>query len=159
MTDMTHTCKTCKTDFEGDRRRRYCPACEPPHNRYMRDYMKRPGVMAKHVERERGMRADPERWERWKNRARERHFQLKRDTISAYGGKCVCCGETEVKFLTIDHSNGDGGEHRRKLGVGPGVQFYRKLKKQQFPKGLGLEVQCFNCHMAKDKWGVCPHKS
>jgi hypothetical protein len=26
--------------------------------------------------------------------------------------KCVCCGETERDFLTLDHINGGGGQHR-----------------------------------------------
>jgi hypothetical protein len=30
------------------------------------------------------------------------------EMLSAYGGKCVCCGESEYKFLAIDHINGGG---------------------------------------------------
>src|SRR5208337_3450121 len=95
--------------------------------------------------------------DRWNKLERARNFQLKTETINAYGGKCVCCEETEVKFLTLDHANGDGKNHRAKLGVGAGVQFYAKLKKMSFPP-CGLQVMCANCHQAKSKYGVCPHQ-
>jgi hypothetical protein len=61
-------------------------------------------------------------------------------------------------FLTIDHSNNDGHKHRKLLGCRAGVHFYKKLKKLGFPKDLGLEVACANCHLAKDKYGTCPHE-
>ena len=32
--------------------------------------------------------------------------RVRREAIEAYGARCVCCGETEREFLTIDHSKG-----------------------------------------------------
>ena len=43
---------------------------------------------------------------------RYRH-KLRADAIEAYGSKCSCCGESESRFLTFDHINNDGAEHRR----------------------------------------------
>jgi len=74
------------------------------------------------------------------------------------GGKmeCVCCREKEVKFLTIDHINNDGGAHRKKLGYG-GNRFYYWLKKNNYPEGY--VVACFNCNCGRARnGGICPHK-
>ena len=41
------------------------------------------------------------------------------DCIEHYSlGKncCECCGEKHLEFLAIDHINGGGGKHRKKLG-------------------------------------------
>ena len=48
----------------------------------------------------------------------QRNFQrkVKKEAIIHYGGECVCCGEKEIKFLTIDHTKGNGKKHREKTG-------------------------------------------
>lgn len=68
---------------------------------------------------------------------------------------CACCGELEIKFLSIDHINGGGNKHRKKIGGGSG--FYLWLKNHKFPKGY--QVLCLNCNFAKGLYGVCPHKA
>lgn len=88
-----------------------------------------------------------------------RSWNLKLQVLEHYGKKCECCRESEPKFLQLDHSNGDGAAHRRKLKVATcGVEFYKKLRRQGFPKNLGLRVLCANCHGAISKYGKCPHK-
>ena len=90
--------------------------------------------------------------------------KLKREVMDAYGGACSCCGETELAFLTIDHVNGDGAEHRRQLAAEVGSSWgqagaptYRWLRKNGFPEGF--QVMCANCNCGK-QWngGVCPHQ-
>lgn len=70
--------------------------------------------------------------------------------------QCACCGESIYEFLTINHINNDGAEHRRT--VGSGTAFHYWLVKNNFPEGY--QVLCFNCNcgrnITKDK--VCPHK-
>lgn len=89
--------------------------------------------------------------------------QLKAEVMAAYGGKCACCGESEIRFLSIDHINNDGATHRRTLkgsgkGSRTGVNIYRWLKKNAYPSGF--QVLCFNCNMGKaHNNGVCPHRS
>jgi hypothetical protein len=81
-----------------------------------------------------------------------------RDAVfAAYGGyKCVCCEETEVKFLTIDHIDDNGAAHRRSIGSG-GSRLYRWLRKHNFPSGF--QVMCLNCNLGRYRNnGVCPHK-
>ncbi len=44
------------------------------------------------------------------------YYRLKDDIYKAYGGYvCTCCGETRELFLTLDHINNDGAEHRKQL--------------------------------------------
>lgn len=74
--------------------------------------------------------------------------------LAAYGGKCVCCGETRFEFLAIDHINGGGRKHRLSI---PSGKVYRWLKKQNYPKD-GFQVLCHNCNMAKAFYRICPHQ-
>lgn len=92
---------------------------------------------------------------REKNR---RHTQkLKREVIDAYGGRCSCCGELEIVFLTIDHINGGGKKQRSEVG-GFGKKFYLWLKRNNYPKDE-FQVLCLNCNFAKGKTGrICPHQ-
>lgn len=87
--------------------------------------------------------------------ARVRNTQVRAEVLSAYGGKCQCCGETQPEFLSIDHVNNDGAKHR--LEVGNGASMYLWLKKKGFPKD-GFQLLCFNCNLAKEFSGGCPHE-
>jgi len=74
--------------------------------------------------------------------------------VDAYGGKCVCCGERQKIFLTIDHIHQNGAEHRRQVGNGPSL--YLDIINSGFPKGE-YRILCFNCHAAASYIGYCPH--
>ena len=92
-----------------------------------------------------------------KEKKRKYKQKLKKEVMDAYGGKCNCCEETTLVFLTIDHIHNDGHEHRRKLGVGGGTAFYCWLRKNNYPKGF--QVLCFNCNCGRSiNGGICPHK-
>lgn len=91
------------------------------------------------------------------------NLKLKRQVMDAYGGCCACCGEAELVFLTIDHIEGDGAEHRRQIAAAKGNNWgqagsptYRWLRDNYFPEGF--QVLCANCNCGK-QWngGVCPH--
>jgi hypothetical protein len=91
-----------------------------------------------------------------KFRERNRNW-IKKERIIAlqkYSGKkpkCACCGENEIKFLTLDHINGNGNKHRKLINN----NLVGWLKKHNYPKGF--QVLCFNCNQAKGIYGVCPH--
>lgn len=73
--------------------------------------------------------------------------------MSNYGGACICCGENNIKFLTIDHINNDGN----KMNTNDRQNIYYWIKKNNFPKDL--QIMCWNCNMGKRmNKGVCPHK-
>lgn len=96
---------------------------------------------------------------RAKNNHREklRYAILRKEILSAYGGKCNCCGESQPLFLEVDHSKNDGFEHRSKIGRGS-KPFYGWLKRNSFPKN-GFQLLCANCNQGKHRnGGICPHK-
>jgi len=122
-----------------------------------RQYDSQPERMEKHRLREAARKLRPEVAAYRKAYEKEREprltKRLKREVILAYGGKCMCCGEREIEFLTIDHINGHGKEDRAQHGTGN--QFYRHLR-QEHPDHV--QVLCFNCNWAKGHYGSCPHE-
>jgi hypothetical protein len=81
----------------------------------------------------------------------------KLEVIQAYGGKCSCCGESNIVFLTIDHIAGNGSKHLTPKGKRyMGNQLYNWLKQNNYPKGF--QVLCWNCNLAKHILGQCPHQ-
>lgn len=73
--------------------------------------------------------------------------------LDAYGRKCVCCGETEEAFLTLEHVNRDGAAHRRQVQGA----IYWDLKRRGWPKD-GYTVLCMNCNWARRNGDPCPHE-
>lgn len=101
--------------------------------------------------------------EKVREQNRRRDCRIRKKVFTHYGGdlpKCVCCGETEDKFLTIDHKNNNGNAERLRIFGHKhvaGNMFYLWIIKNNFPKDL--QVLCFNCNFGKARnKGVCPHK-
>jgi hypothetical protein len=91
---------------------------------------------------------------------RRQRLELLNEVIAAYGGACICCGETEPNFLTIDHIFNDGAKHQRSLGLKgkAGIHMYRALKKAGFPRDR-YRLMCFNCNCGRQRnGGTCPHQ-
>ena len=85
---------------------------------------------------------------------KEKRELLKEQILSHYGKVCKCCGEKRNEFLSIDHVNNDGKEHRKE--VGNQLNLYRWIIKNQFPDTL--QILCFNCNLSKGFYGYCPHE-
>lgn len=102
--------------------------------------------------------------EKRRNQAAAIRHERKVRVLQRYGGRCVCCGEVEPIFLSLDHIDGGGNEHRRQIGNNPdsrcgssSTQFYKWVEKNGYPDIL--QVLCHNCNMGKHlNGGVCPHK-
>lgn len=82
--------------------------------------------------------------------SQKRRHRIKAEVMAAYGHTCLCCGETNLAFLSIDHID-------RYDGAGPktGSVLYAWLRAQNFPSGF--RVLCINCNFALGKFGYCPH--
>lgn len=83
----------------------------------------------------------------------ERRLGWKLAVIHAYGGKCVCCGEAQLNFLTIEHINHDGQKHRQEMSWGG---YYKDIINRNFPKDY--TILCMNCNWATRLGQICPHK-
>lgn len=82
--------------------------------------------------------------------------RLRETIVDGYGGVCSCCGESELKFLDIDHINNNGKSDRTKFNSYR--TFYRWLRDNGFPKEE-YQLLCSNCNQGKRRnGGVCPHK-
>lgn len=86
--------------------------------------------------------------------------ELKLKIFDHYGNKCNCCGEDIFEFLTIDHINNDGADHRRKLTgdkIRNGSSFvYKWIVQNNFPSSV--QLLCWNCNCGKRmNNGICPH--
>jgi hypothetical protein len=77
--------------------------------------------------------------------------QVREQAILAYGGKCNCCGESNIKFLGFDHIDGLQGNPR-----GSSRQLVFRLRKGGYTDPT-IQVLCHNCNMAKGIYGACPH--
>lgn len=84
-----------------------------------------------------------------------KHAALKSLVITAYGGKCERCPESDIDVLNIDHTDGNGAMHRKSLNQNVEMKnnwtrpsgtakVYRFLRDNNFPSGF--RVLCFNCN-------------
>lgn len=89
---------------------------------------------------------------------RNRRQRIKEDALEAYGGAiCVCCGESGLWFLTLDHVNNDG--HLQRKDAGMLYTSYTALHVKGYPQTPPLQVLCYNCNNGKRvNGGVCPHQ-
>lgn len=77
----------------------------------------------------------------------EKKFELKIKVLTHYGhGKCTCiiCGFDDIRALSIDHIQGGGNEHRRKLTYS---NIYKWLVENDYPEGF--QTLCMNCQFIK----------
>lgn len=93
-----------------------------------------------------------------KEKNKEKKLQKKYRVYNHYSNydiKCNCCGERRIEFLSIDHVNNDGYEHRKTVR-GSGLVNWIIIN--NFP--LGFQILCLNCNCAKGKDGehICIHK-
>lgn len=112
-----------------------------------------------HKDKAKGQRLSREFYHRHRARIRPKvklKLQEQRMEIyNAYGGPiCKCCGKDDLRFLTVDHINNDGGKHRREIGRGH-YKFYIWLRDRGFPPGF--QILCMECNWAKARIGSCPH--
>jgi hypothetical protein len=89
-----------------------------------------------------------------KQRSSKLAKKRRRAVITHYGGACACCGQDIFEFLEIDHIDGGGAAHRKKIGQGG---LYRWLITNDYPSGF--QVLCSDCNHSKGRYGACPHRS
>jgi hypothetical protein len=85
-------------------------------------------------------------------KAKEQREIIRNEFFNIYGNICRCCGETNRRFLTLDHINNDGylSPHRQ----------YEITKAIKFVDKTRYQTLCYNCNCGKRvNNGICPHKS
>lgn len=87
----------------------------------------------------------------------DRWRRLRNWIFNHYGNLCVCCGESEPEFLTLDHIANDGAADKRREGIDVYWRIRRTVKQSgQWP--VGFQTLCYNCNCSKGKLGVCAHE-
>jgi hypothetical protein len=82
--------------------------------------------------------------------------KLKLEFLEAFDHRCSCCGEMHPDFLSLDHVQDDGAEHRRK-NVNC-QQIMRQARREGWDK-TKWDCLCMNCNFAKGHYGGCPHRT
>jgi hypothetical protein len=120
------TCLRCGDEFAPNApNQRFCPSCGPLafhelarartklYRENNKEFLKRKSAewRAKHK--------DDELF-RVKKKLQSNAYndKIRQIVLSYYSGgrtACVCCGESEIDFLTLDHINNDGGRERKAL--------------------------------------------
>lgn len=104
------------------------------------------------------------------NKARYAHYtaeyrdKIRLETIVAYGGHCVGCGNDDEEVLSLDHINDDASVEKEAFGENArgGHKHYGRLKAAGWPKDR-FQLLCYNCNAKKehrrrraamlDRWG------
>ncbi len=84
------------------------------------------------------------------------YYRLRHEAMLAYGGyRCVCCGEQEPMFLTLDHIKNGGTRERKEISGA--TNLFTRLRNKGYPPVM--QVLCSNCNHGRYRnGGVCPHK-
>lgn len=148
------SCKGCGKPFTRHAETRtHCAACRPqvtkPCARCGKDFV---GSM------EQRRYCSPECRDAQLDEQRKAAYRRQRvAALQAYGGAtpaCLCCGETALLFLSLDHVDGGGRKHRQETGGGG---FYFWLQRHDYP--AGFQVLCHNCNLGRQlNGGTCPHQ-
>jgi hypothetical protein len=64
--------------------------------------------------------------------------RIRAKVLDHYGRYCQCCGAEDD--LTIDHVNGNGGQHRAEIGSTSSLSMYRWLIAHDYPVGFQTTV-------------------
>jgi hypothetical protein len=78
--------------------------------------------------------------------------QWREQALTVYGGACVCCSETHLPYLEIDHVNGGGNQQRKVIR---GTAWYKFLATN--PRSDDVQLLCGNCHNVKTRRQSCSH--
>lgn len=79
--------------------------------------------------------------------------RCKQRCFDELGSVCICCGESERKFLQIDHIRGGGRKDKKYCKT----YSFRRIEIEGFPKDK-YQILCSNCNWAKGLYGICPHQ-
>lgn len=81
--------------------------------------------------------------------------RMRLKVLDHYGHACACCGESNERFLTVDHIAGCGKELRKQQGSG--TKLYKWLVRNKMPHGY--RILCFNCNCSRRGDSLCPEGS
>ena len=92
---------------------------------------------------------------RWMRKSHAKKYRdLKVKLLEFLGQKCVCCGETDPAFLTLDHIEAGGRYHRKSKPKT--YEVWRDVLNTPEAR-TKYRLLCWNCNCATRGGKVCPH--
>lgn len=91
---------------------------------------------------------------RYKNNARKRKnrdWTYKQQFLSFFSNgtmRCKYCGEDDITKLNADHTDGDGKDHRKKVGR-EGINLYKYIVNNDFETEYSIDIVCETCNKMK----------
>ena len=76
-----------------------------------------------------------------KENVKRYHWQTRKRAILKLGGKCMNCGETNLRVLQLNHINGGGTPERKRRNS---YQISMDVLKE---KRTDIDVRCANCNI------------
>jgi hypothetical protein len=127
-----------------------CSKCEEWKDLYL---------FRKHIQHQSGHRSQCRVCETISHKPSTKRYPAKKckeQVVKHYGGKCYCCDENNIGFLSIEHLDDNGKEHGNGKNRYKGEVLYRFLIKNNYP--ARITIACFNCNIGRqNNNGVCPH--
>jgi hypothetical protein len=93
----------------------------------------------------------PEIYKAMRGQTQARRTKYRRQVLFILGDKCICCGEANLEFLSVDHIHGDGANHRKKNS-----DIWYSILKEGCPPDR-YRILCHNCNQSMGFYGYCPH--
>jgi len=95
-------------------------------------------------------------WDTKPSKGMRQRRNLRKRLFEKYGAFCSCCGESNARFLTLDHKLNDGSLERKMAGGNKSLKLWRKALREYDPNKY--QILCFNCNCGRAvNNGVCPH--
>ena len=145
---VRNECKECKNKING----KYIRENKDKINAYNRKRYNIDIELSRKYNREKG-RKNKEQRDKYGLNYRQ---LINKKLLELYNNKCCCCGETEPKFLSLDHINNNGNKERKTMT--------NQTIKVRILKGIlskkYYQILCHNCNQGRYlNGGMCPHKS
>ena len=82
-------------------------------------------------------------------------IKLRQQLLEKFGNVCACpgCNESTIELLTVDHKNGEGAQHKKRISG----QETRSRNIIKYGSKEDYQILCHNCNWGKGMYGQCPH--
>lgn len=155
-------CLSCRGPaIEGSPLCRECRIAKTRREKFSRDGAKLEGFCrCRKFKPEVGKKFCAECLERGRDAQRRSKAQATTTIINHFDGKCACCGESLLQFLTIDHVNNDGHIERKLHNNSGNIEYIRLAKRIAANEVItDRQLLCYNCNLGKARnGGTCPHQ-
>lgn len=158
---MNEQCRKCGVKLTLDNRYPYAKhrnsrICKDCDNKRAKQWQVKNKSKLERYNKKRWQEKKEEMTMRYRPYSRNYRRKLKEQILRHYSSNLKCSGWngiecpfhcSDIRALTIDHINGGGLNHRKKIKCVNGTGFYRWLRDNDYPSDF--QVLCMNCQFIK----------